>query len=283
MIKEWIESYKPKTIEEANQALREIMQEIALAGLQRSGFFEKAAFYGGTALRIFHQLDRFSEDLDFSLLHREDSFSMKPHLESIVAEFKALGISISITEKMKVRDSQIDSAFLKAETLWTELKLESILPELHVNAGAPVKIKIEIDTAPPPGFSTEEKLLIKPFSFYVRCYKLPELFAGKLHALLFRKWQKRVKGRDWYDMEWYIRKGIPLHKEHFIHRAVDSGDLHGKEINEPDIKQLLLQKIERISMDAVRQDVVRFITDEKKLALWSKQYFMDLVEHVRFV
>jgi predicted nucleotidyltransferase component of viral defense system len=125
MIKEWIESYNPQTREELNQALREIMQEIALAGLHRSGFFEKAAFYGGTALRIFHQLDRFSEDLDFSLLVRDNHFSLKPYLTGVIEEFEALGMNVSVVEKIKSQKTHVDSAFLKSDTLWTELNLEN--------------------------------------------------------------------------------------------------------------------------------------------------------------
>jgi predicted nucleotidyltransferase component of viral defense system len=282
MIKEWIESYDPKTREQINQALREIMQEIALAGLQRSGFFEKAAFYGGTALRIFHQLDRFSEDLDFSLLKREDDFSLKPYLNGVKDEFAAMGMNISVVEKIKSQKTQVDSAFLKSDTLWTELNLENILPEMHVSGNMSIKIKIEIDTAPPQEFLTEEKLLLKPFSFYVRCYQLPDLFAGKMHALLFRKWQKRVKGRDWYDMEWYIRNGVRLNKMHFIRRAIDSNDLSIQEISNAELLQLLRKKIESISINAIKEDVIRFIGDENKLSIWSKQYFLDLIERINF-
>jgi len=281
MIKEWIESYNPKNREQANQALREIMQEIALAGLQRSGFFEKAAFYGGTALRIFHQLDRFSEDLDFSLLERDEHFSLKHYLNGIVDEFAAMGMKVSIVEKIKTQKTNVDSAFLKSDTLWTELNLENILPEMHVSANMNIKIKIEIDTAPPPGFFTEEKLLLKPFSFYVRCYQLPDLFAGKIHALLFRKWKQRVKGRDWYDMEWYIRKGVRLNKTHFIQRAIDSNDLSTNEMSNEEFLELLRVKIESTSINAIKEDVVRFIDDENKLTIWSKQYFLDLIERIK--
>ena len=282
MIKEWIESYDPKTRDQINQALREIMQEIALAGLQRSGFFEKAAFYGGTALRIFHQLDRFSEDLDFSLLKREDDFSLKPYLNGVKDEFAAMGMNVSVVEKIKSQKSQVDSAFLKSDTLWTELSLENILPEMHVSGNMSIKIKIEIDTAPPQEFLTEEKLLLKPFSFYVRCYQLPDLFAGKMHALLFRKWQKRVKGRDWYDMEWYIRKGVRLNKMHFIQRAIDSKDLSMNKLSNAAFLQLLREKIESISINAIKEDMIRFIGDENKLSIWSKQYFLDLIERINF-
>lgn len=206
MIKEWLEEYQPKNNEETQQAMKEIMQEIALAGLQRSGFFVKAAFYGGTALRIFYGLDRFSENLDFSLLEVNPSFSLEPYLEGIITEFAALGLEVSVKEKIKTNQSTIDSAFLKSDTVWKELVLQGVIPQAGLNILPSIKIKIEVDTEPPLGFDTEEKLQLKPFSFYVKCLILPDLFAGKMHTLLFRKWKKRVKGRDWYDMEWYIKK-----------------------------------------------------------------------------
>lgn len=222
MIKEWLEQYKPVNQDAAEQALREIMQEIALAGLQRSGFFEKAAFYGGTALRIFHGLPRFSEDLDFSLLQANPDFSLEPYLKGIEAEFNALGVSVSVKRKDKTTITNVDSAFLKPDTTWKELIIKEILPQEGVKMPPMLKIKIEVDTMPPLGFLTEEKLLLKPFSFYTKCFTLPDLFAGKMHALLFRKWGVRVKGRDWFDMEWYIRKGIPLNLEHFLTRSKDN-------------------------------------------------------------
>ena len=196
MIKEWIAEYKPKNEDEILDALREIMQEITLAALSRTDFFEKAAFYGGTALRIFYGLDRFSEDLDFSLLKADEGFTLEPYFSAILTEFEALGIKVRINEKEKAKRSSIESAFLKTETIWKELVLEDILKQTGVKSNKPIKIKIEVDRNPPLGFQTEEKLLIRPFSFYVRCFKLPSLFAGKLHALLYRKWNNRVKGRD---------------------------------------------------------------------------------------
>lgn len=281
MIKEWLESYNPKNKEEAQSALREIMQEIALAGLQRSNFFDKAAFYGGTALRIFHNLDRFSEDLDFSLLQPEQDFSLEKYQHAIVNEFASLGMTVSISEKQKVKQNNINSAFLKSETLWRELKLETIIPQNGLDTKANIKIKIEVDTEPPLGFKTEEKLLVKPFSFYVKCFTLPDLFAGKMHALLFRKWGTNVKGRDWYDMEWYIKKGIKLDLGHFLSRAQDSGDWTGETISEMDFRDLLSKKIDSVNMDYVKADVIRFIKDPAQLDIWSPKYFHDLVSHLK--
>jgi predicted nucleotidyltransferase component of viral defense system len=283
MIKEWLEEYHPKTQSEAEQALREIMQEIALAGLQRSGFFVKAAFYGGTALRIFYGLDRFSEDLDFSLLEKNPDFSLAPYLAGIVTEFSGLGMQVTVKEKIKTNTSNIDSAFLKSDTVWKELLLEHIIPQEALGIRAGIKIKIEVDTNPSLGFETEEHLLIKPFSFYVKCFKQPDLFAGKMHALLFRKWKQRVKGRDWYDMEWYIKKGVKLHLAHFLIRARESGDWKENSISEKQFIKLLQNKIETVSFKNIREDIVRFIRYDQMLDIWSRKYFTDLIKKIRFI
>ena len=283
MIKEWIAEYKPRNTHEASQALREIMQEIALAGLSRGAFFEKAAFYGGTALRIFHSLDRFSEDLDFSLLEVNPKFTLDPFFPAIEAEFDALGLKVSIREKKKTPVNNIDSAFLKSDTVWRELVLEGTIPQNGLDQKPSVTIKLEVDREPPPGFETEDKLLIKPVSFYVKCFTLPHLFAGKMHALLFRKWKENVKGRDWYDMEWYIKKGIPLDLNHFVLRARDSGDWKEDSITEKGFHDLLKQKITTVNMDRVKADIRRFIANPERLDIWSPNYFLDLVKHLKIV
>jgi hypothetical protein len=283
MIKEWLDSYKPANKQEALEALREIMQEIALAGLYRAGFFEKAAFYGGTALRIFYDLDRFSEDLDFSLLAVEPGFSLDKYLDAIIHEFEALGMQVSITEKQKGIPNNINSAFLKSETIWKELILENIIPQNGLDQIAHIKIKLEVDTEPPLGFETEEKLLLQPFSFYVKCLVLSDLFAGKMHALLFRKWGKNVKGRDWYDMEWYIKKGIGLNLNHFLLRAKDSGNWDKESITEAELSALLAEKIDSVNMDYVKADIRRFIRNPQVLEIWTPKYFHDLVTHLKII
>src|ERR1035437_5318342 len=146
-----------------------------------------------------------------------------------------------------------------------------------------IKIKLEVDTEPPFGFETEERLLLKPFSFYVKCFKLPDSFAGKMHALLFRKWKQRVKGRDWYDMEWYIKRKVPLNLNHFLVRARDSGDWKEKNISKDQFMQLLEDKIASISFKIVRDDVIRFIQNDKDLDIWSTDYFKDLAEKITFM
>lgn len=277
MIQDWIQSYHPSNDEELKHALREIVQETTLCGLYRGDFFEKAAFYGGTALRIFYKLPRFSEDLDFSLLSPDPTFSLDPYINSIVDECEAIGLQVTVNRKNKTTQSSIDSAFLKTETSWDELIVN--LPKS--NASISLKIKIEIDTKPPLGFITEEKLLLKPISCYIKSFSLPDLFAGKMHALLYRKWKTRIKGRDWYDMEWYIKKGVPIHLSHFETRALQSGDISASITNE-ELLELLKIKITTTSIDRVKEDVVRFIANPSELDIWSNDYFMDLLEHLKF-
>lgn len=281
MIKEWLASYNPKDRDEATAVLREIMQQVALAGLSRANFYEKAAFYGGTALRIFYGLDRFSEDLDFSLLADDANFSFKPYTDAIINEFSSQGMEVSVREKEKKVRTNIESAFLKSETIWKELVLEGIIPQQGVQQVPGIKIKIEVDKHPPLGFETEEKLLTQPFSFYVNCLSLPSLFAGKMHALLFRKWQNNVKGRDWYDMEWYIRKGGALNLSHFLQRAINSGDWNKKTITAAEFRDLLTRKIDTVNMDRVKEDISSFISDPGRLSIWSPKYFHDLSDQLK--
>ena len=220
--------------QERGHALREVMQEIALAGLQRGGFFDKAAFYGGACLRIFHGLARFSEGLDFSLLAPDRGFSLEPYFDAMRGEFAAFGFQVTITAHAKSVDSAVVSAFVKQGTS---------IHDVQVHGQKTLKIKFEVDTDPPPGFATEERLLVQPYSFYAKCYALPDLHAGKMHALLFRKWKSRVKGRDWFDFEWYVRNAVPLHLAHLEQRARQSGDWDGPAMLPADFLRLLQQRI----------------------------------------
>lgn len=278
MIREWIDSYRPANEEEALSALREIMQEIALAGLSRTDFYKRAAFYGGTALRIFYGLNRYSEDLDFSLLSADRNFSLEPYFQNIQREFDSMGMKVSLRKKSKLHKTPIESAFLKSETLWKELVLEDVVEQLGIRSNKNIRIKIEVDRNPPLGFQTEQKLSLRPFSFYVKCFDQPSLFAGKMHALLFRKWQDRVKGRDWFDMEWYIQKGIALNLQHFLQRAQDSGDWEKSSISKDEFLNLLRDKIEATSIEKVKADVRPFVKEASQLNIWSQQYFLDLAK-----
>jgi hypothetical protein len=284
MIKAWLDTYHPRTINETRNALRQIMQEVALAGLYRAGFFKYAAFYGGTALRIFHDLPRFSEDLDFSLIKKNSEFSILPFLDAIILEFNSLGMKVSVQEKKKSLSTQIDSAFLKTDTIWKELSLEASIPQLSKGIPPAVKIKLEVDTMPPLGFSTENALLIRPFSFYVNCFSLPSLFAGKMHALLFRKWANREKGRDWFDIEWFIQKGIALDFNHFLIRSQESSDISSADFQPENLLNLLVSRIESVNLNHIKEDVIRFLPPGVSTPeIWSREYFRKLIAHLQWI
>lgn len=273
VIEQMLQRYPQDSNEARTHALREVMQEIALAGLYRGGFFERAAFYGGTCLRIFHGLARFSDDLDFSLLQPEPDFSLEPYFKSMEDEFSAFGFAVEIAEKRKVAASDIASAFLK--------KTASVY-DLRIAGQKIIKIKFEVDTDPPLGFSTEERLLLQPYSFFVKCFALPDLFAGKMHALLFRQWKNRVKGRDWFDFEWYVRQGCPLSLPHFAERARQSGDLSDAALTTEAFLSMLEARILALDVDSARQDVARFIKTPAQLEIWSHDYFLQLARMIRF-
>lgn len=268
-----VAKYTISTETDKLNAYHEVMQEITLSALNRAGFFNLAAFYGGTCLRIFHKLPRFSEDMDFSLLSTNKNFTLEPYFESIIKEFNALGREVSIKRKNKANFTQVESAFLKDSTEIYNVALKT---------EKTVKIKIEIDINPPLGFDTESKLLLLPYSFMTRCYTLPNLYAGKMHALLFRQWKTRVKGRDWYDFEWYVRNGIKLNFEHLKNRSLQKGYTESDEFEQEKFKSLLKTKIENTEISRVLQDVRPFIKDLQPLEIWSTDYFLQLVDMIQF-
>lgn len=251
-------------------AIYEVMQQITLAGLYRGGFFNKAAFYGGTCLRIFHKLDRFSEDMDFSLLTTDSSFKLENYFPSIIDEFKMLGREIVITQKDKRNFNKVESAFLKDDTEVYDVAFQT---------EKSLKIKIEVDTQPPLKFQTEQKLLLHPFSFMTRCFTLPDLYAGKMHALVFRTWNNRVKGRDWYDFEWYVKNGINLDFTHLQERI---REFNGIEVDKEEFLRLLKKRLASTDIKMVKQDVEPFIKNTENLEIWSNDYFLQLANIIKF-
>jgi predicted nucleotidyltransferase component of viral defense system len=280
-----IAKYEFGRLEDTMRALREIMQEIALLGLWRSKFFEKAAFYGGTALRILHGLDRFSEDLDFSLLKPMSAFDMAKYLVALQKELEAFGFDVRIEQRNKAVKSAVQSAFLKADTLNQLLVIQTAEEILHgVPQGQVLKIKLEVDTDPPPGFSTEAKYLLQPIPFAVKAYALPDLFAGKMHAILCRTWKTRVKGRDWYDLVWYAAHHPQLHLFHLEQRMRQSGHWKNKEAMSADsFNSLMHAAIERLSVDQARREVEPFVNNPDSLKIWSRDFFRDVASRIRFV
>lgn len=278
-IQKLLDNYNPKSKNEYQNAIQEIIQEIALLGLWRSKFFEHAAFYGGTSLRILHGLNRFSEDLDFSLLKPNSNFNLLPYLKAVEEELEISGLNVSVEHKIKHPEESIRSAFLKTGTLETFIRIGLQDPlKKQTQSNEVIKIKLEIDIDPPLGFTTEIKYLTKPLPFSVRTYSPEDLFAGKMHALLCRPYKVRVKGRDWYDFIWYVSKKFRLHLSHLEMRMRQSGHYTSESpLNKEKLLALLEEKITGLNLRAAKEDIRRFIRDPRELDGWSTEFFLSLL------
>jgi len=283
-IQTMLEHYHCKSERDYINALKEIFQEIALLGLWRAKFFEHAAFYGGTALRIVYGLDRFSEDMDFSLRVPDEHFSLSKYNQAIVDELAAFGFEVNVETKRKTTRTAIESAFIKANTIKQLLTIKSTHEVMDTHHMHVIKIKMEVDTNPPLGFTTEAKRLLLPIPFSVLTYSQPDLFAGKIHALLCRKWQSRIKGRDWYDYYWYISRNIAVNLSHLQERLVQSNHWNNKEtLSHDKLVTLIENKISEINFDDAKKDVIDFLKDKSVVALWSPQFFIELTEHLKSI
>lgn len=265
-----LSAYDITTEQKKRNAIFEVNQQIILAGLYNGGFFNVAAFYGGTCLRIFHGLQRFSEDMDFSLLAPNDNFDFTRYFQPIIDEFAVVGRQVLIQKKTKNSFGKVESAFLKDNT---------DVYDISFNTEKSVKIKIEVDTQPPLKFTTEQKLLLLPKSFLTRCFVLPDLFAGKMHALVYRAWKNRVKGRDWYDFEWYVRHNVMLDFDHLAERALQ---FNHEEISRDTFIQKLKARLSTADINQVKSDVLPFVKDSKELDIWSNDYFVQLADMIKF-
>ncbi len=278
-----LERYQCRNNDERRQALKEIVQEIALVALDRAGFFTRAAFYGGTALRIFHGLDRYSEDLDFSLLQPDPAFALGAYLKPVKDELGAYGLEMEIEQKQKIIQTSGQSAFIKGGTLINLVKITSIKPPVP---GVPdnelLKIKLEVDTDPPAGAGYEVKYGLSPIPYSVRLYDRPSLFAGKIHALLCRNWKQRVKGRDFYDYLWYLSRNTPVNLAHLESRLVQSGYWPaGSMLDQPALLRLLDERFSTVDWAQAKADILPFIKNPRALELWSGNFFAAVTaEHL---
>jgi len=276
-----LERYERHSAADHVNALREIFQEITLCGLWRAKFHEKAAFYGGTALRILYGLDRFSEDMDFSLLAPDEQFDLMPYCGFIEDELSAWGFTATVEPKPKTAQGAVESAFLKANTREQLLVVDATEVAAAIHGQRRLKIKIEVDTDPPPGFSTETKFLLQPIPFSVRVYDPPSLFSGKMHALLCRGWRSRVKGRDWYDLVWYVGRGTELDLTHLEARMRQSG--HYKDataLDEQAFRLILARRISELDVADARSEVERFLPDPSAVSVWSREFFSAVAEKI---
>ncbi len=285
IIEQMLKSYRTDTLYDKKNAMKEVMQELVLCGLSRAGFFKEAAFYGGTALGVFHGLNCFSEGLDFSLIAKNENFDLMSFFPALEKEITAYGLNMTISEKKKTKDSQIMSAFLKGNTK------EHLLMFYGDNAGTSaiaanesIRIKFEVDIDPPALATFEHKYRLLPLPYEVRLYDMPSLFAGKIHAVLCRGWQERVKGRDLYDYVFYLSRKTQVNKEHLLQRLLQTGQLaEGDDASLEKIKQMLYKRFDAIDYKLAKRDVEPFIKDKSVLDVWSPEFFKQITEDLAAV
>ncbi len=280
-----LSKYECRGLNDYINALREILQDVALLGLWRAKFFEKAAFYGGSALRILYNLDRFSEDMDFSLLLPLDTFELAGYTAFLQKETAGFGFDVRIERVDKSIQTPVQSAFLKANTQNQLIVIETAEEILQaVPKGQLLKIKLEVDTDPPPGFATQTRYLLQPIPFAVRAFVLPDLFAGKMHAILCRRWKSRVKGRDWYDLVWYAANHPELHLDHLEQRMRQTDHLRGDAPLTPEkFKELLVKAINKLDVEQARKEAEPFVKKPENLSVWSHEFFLDIASRIKFV
>ena len=285
-ILEMLAKYPINTPADSENALKEIIQEVALLGLHRANFFEKAAFYGGTALRILYGLPRYSEDLDFTLFKADPDFSLSPYFSAVKKELEAYGFHAEVERVDKGQKSTVESAFIKANTKIHFLKIESI-QKFHseIQSNAKLQIKFEVDTDPVTQFEHETRYLLAPTSFPILSLKKPDLFAGKIHALLFRKWKSRIKGRDFYDYVWCLKNDIPVRLNYLSEKSAQSGNLPKVELqNIEQLKALLSERFEAVDFEQAKRDVLPFIRDPRELDVWrSADFFKQISEKIEVI
>ena len=282
-LEQMLSGYLTDTSYDRKNAIKEIMQEIVLCGLSRAGFFKKAAFYGGTALRIFYGLDRFSEDLDFSLETADSSFDLTDYFPILKKEIKSYGLNVEITEKEKTKESNIRSAFLKGNTkehlllFYADDQIAGSVPKNEM-----VKIKFEVDVNPPAYAAFEHKYRLLPTPYEVNMYDLPSLFAGKTHAVLARAWRSRIKGRDLYDYVFYLSQEATVNIPHLRQRLIDSGTIEqDTSCSLEDVKQMLCDRFDTIDYSQAKQDVIPFIRDTSVLNIWSADFFKQITSNLK--
>ncbi len=274
LIQQRLDSYKASNPVEGEQATKEILQEVALYSLWRAGFFKVAAFQGGTSLRILHKLPRFSEDLDFILKEPNPDFEWGGYLDQLLNGLQEFGLQSEVLDRSRM-NQRIKKALLKDNSISNQLDLSFY----RGHPGQKLNIKLEIDVDPPQGSGYEYSYLDFPLDFEVCHQDLSSNFSLKIHALLCRAY---LKGRDWYDFNWYVKQNIQPNLPHLQSALIQYGPWEGQEIEIDDdwLNHTLLEKVAAIDWGEAVQDVERFLkpAERESLKLWSNRFFTRKVE-----
>jgi len=212
-------------------------------------------------------------------------FDLRQYTGALEREIASFGFDVRLEKKEKTAESKVQSAFLKADTVRHLLMIKTAEPLLRkIPYGQTIKIRLEVDTDPPPGFETENKFLLHPIPFGVRTYVLPDLFAGKMHAVLCRKWKNRVKGRDWYDLVWYAANHPKLHAAHLAQRMIQSDDLKpGLSVTRDRFLSLANAAVDQLDVAMARKEVEPFVKNPETLGAWSPAFFRDILQRIALI
>jgi hypothetical protein len=277
LLRRRLDSYAAADARQEEQALKEILQELALYGLWRGGFFAVAAFQGGTSLRLLHGLRRFSEDLDFILREADAGFAWQPYFTTLVDVFAEFGVRCELVDRGKM-DRAVRQAMIKDSSIGRQLDLSFY----RGDTGRKLKVKLEVDTCPPGGSGFSYHYLDFPLDFEVCAQDLPSNLALKLHALLCRHY---IKGRDWFDFGWYVTQGVAPNLPHLAAALFQQGPWQGVTLNlDPAwLQAALLERIGSIDWPAAARDVQPFLdaAQQAGLRLWSERFFADKVARMR--
>ena len=257
--------------------LREEMQKIFLKTISRTDFFDNAAFYGGTALRLFHGLDRFSEDLDFSLLKPFPEFNLESYHEVIVDDFLEYGIEVTVKKINKRTMTTVQTSNVVAKYQSLSHFCDDVGMKGNFHRDELLKIKFEIDTMP-PSFAGYEWVELD--SSRIRLYDFGSLFAGKVSAVLTRGWNNRVKGRDFYDFIYYINNGIELNMCYLQSSLKKMNNLEGS-LTDEKLRRKLEERFRAVDYESAKEDIVNFIRDGKVLDCWDSDYFISLLDNLK--
>lgn len=281
ILEQMVEAYQPKNNEEKQNVVKEVMQEITLCALSKAGFFDVAAFYGGTALRIFYGLDRFSEDLDFSLMTKNKDFDLNAYIPTLKMIVQSFGLNVDVEIKHKTLDSAIQSAFLKGDTIEQFLLFYPNDLVTGINKNEKVKIKFEIDTMPAGLATYETKYRLLPMPYSIKLYDEASLFSGKIHAVICRSWKSRVKGRDLYDYVFYLKRNTKFNLAHLREKLMESHYISNEDKFDVEVvKTLLIARFNEIDFNDAKKDVLPFIKDMNVLDIWSKDFFIAITSQL---
>ena len=246
--------------------MREYLQACILRSMHEYGMFRATAFLGGTALRFLYGLGRFSEDLDFSLTRQESGYSFSRMLARMKEDLLSAGYDLSVTYN---DEKTVNHAFFRFGDLLYEAGISPL-------KSRKLSIKLEIDTNPPQGAGLETRIINKYFPLSFLAYDLESLFAGKLHAVLSREY---VKGRDYFDLGWYLSKWKDLNPNlKLLANALRQTKFKDTAPAKDTWRQAIFKAVHRTDWDMVKKDVENFLENQADLNVFTKENVLGLLK-----